>query len=83
MGFDAISMGNVPYWGWLPMGITNFGGDRQLFTIDTRSTAPIGMALNGYGQYAVNGWYSQPIYNNWGINNPVGYNFNNGYGLYC
>lgn len=83
MATDPVSIANVPYWPWLPMGTTNFGGDRQIFTIDPQSFAPIGCALNAGGQLAVNGWFNQPIVNNWGINNPYSYNIGLGYGYYC
>ena len=81
MATDAVSIANIPYWPFLPMGTTNFGGDRQLFTIDTQPYAPIGCSLNGLGLYTVNGHFNTPIFNNWGVHNPVGYNFN--YGFYC
>ena len=74
MAIDSISVANIPFWNTLPMGITNFGGDTQVFTIDPMSTAPIGCMLNPQGQALVNGAYNQPLLNNWGFtpttNNP-------------
>jgi hypothetical protein len=83
MATDPVSIANMYYWPWLPMGTTNFGGDRQLFTIDTQSIAPIGCTLNMPGLFAINGGYGQPLFNNWGIHNPFGYNITPGYGYYC
>ena len=74
MTIDHISQANVPFYPYLPMGVTNFGGDTQIFTIDPQSTAPIGCALNPQGLAVLNGAYNQPILNNWGYtpstNNP-------------
>ena len=66
MTIDHISQANVPFYPYLPMGVTNFGGDTQIFTIDPQSTAPIGCALNPQGLAVLNGAYNQPILNNWG-----------------
>ena len=67
MTIDSTSLANIPYYPYLPMGITNFGGDTQVFTIDPQSTAPIGCAFNPLGLAALNGAYNQPILNNWGF----------------
>ena len=83
MNTDPVSIANMPFWGYLPMGTTNFGGDFQVFTIDPQSFAPIGCSLNFPAQCAVNGYYNQPLFNNFGINNPVGYNIYPGLGYYC
>jgi hypothetical protein len=80
---DPVSIANSYYWGYLPMGTTNFGGDRQIFTIDTQSIAPIGCSLNFPGVLAINGWFDAPLVNNWGLNSPIGVNPNLGYGYYC
>ena len=65
MTIDHISRANLPFWGQLPMGVTNFGGDTQVFTIPDYSTAQIGCYLNPAGLNAINGYGPQP-YNNWG-----------------
>lgn len=70
MALDGCSIGNIPFYPWLPMGVTNFGGDTQVFTIEPWNSAPIGMSLNNQGLLAVNG-DSIPLINNWGYLNPV------------
>lgn len=84
MATDPISIANIPYWPWLPMGTSNFGGDIQVFTVDTRSTAPIGCSFNYHGLCAINGGYNDfaPI-NNWGIANPYPYTIYPTFGYYC
>lgn len=66
MSFDAISQANAPYWGVLPMGITNFGGDTQVSTVPDCSSGQIGLMLNQQGLAAINGQYGSTISNNWG-----------------
>ena len=70
MAMDGVTIGNVPFWGYLPMGITNFGGDTQVFTIEPWNAAPISMTMNWGGLQAINGDSITP-YNNWGYENPI------------
>lgn len=67
MSFDAISQANVPFWGTLPMGITNFGGDIQVSTVPDCGSGQIGCMLNAQGLAAINNQGQQSIYNNWGF----------------
>ena len=67
MTIDHISLANIPYWNTLPMGITNFGGDTQVFTIPDYASAQIGCTLNGQGLAAIQGG-APTLYNNWGFN---------------
>lgn len=66
MGIDAVSLGNIPYWPYLPMGVTNFGGDTQVFTIPDYASSQIGCTLNGQGLAAIQG-QAPTLYNNWGV----------------
>ena len=48
MSFTNESYANLPYWNHLPMGISNYGGDYQIYTVpEYMGTDSIGMALNG------------------------------------
>ena len=67
---DGCTIGNIPFYGCLPVMVTNFGGDIQVSTIEPGNSAPIGMSLNAWGLQAVNG-DSIPLINNWGYLNPV------------
>lgn len=64
--FTNISYANMPFWGFLPMGITNFGGDTQVFTIPEYASGQIGLLLNPMAQAAINGTSSIP----WGVQIP-------------
>lgn len=66
MGISYLSCANAPYWGFLPMGMTNFGGDTQIFTIPEYANSNIGLLLNPMGQAAIRGTSSLP----WGIQTP-------------
>lgn len=68
-----LSFANMPFWNVLPMGVSNFGGDTQVFTIPEYATGRIGTYLNTLGQASVQGWPSGSIWNNWGANNPFPY----------
>ena len=46
------SMAYLPYWNYTPMAATNFGGDLQIFPVDTYQSSQIGMALNKMAQQA-------------------------------
>ncbi len=69
MAIDHISVANVPYWPYLPMGMTNFGGDIQVFTIPEYASGQIGCTLNAQGLQAIQGDTTQ-MYNNWGCPYP-------------
>jgi hypothetical protein len=43
---SPTSMANMAYWNYLPMAMTNFGGDIQVFPVDTSLCAPVGMIYN-------------------------------------
>lgn len=62
-----LSYANAPYWGFLPMGMTNFGGDTQIFTIPNYASPNIGLMLNPMGQAAltpsVGGGFNLPSFN--------------------
>lgn len=54
MSLTYQSYANIPFMSVLPCGMTNFGGDTQVFTIpDYASAAPIGIQLNGLAQQAI------------------------------
>lgn len=75
MSFNYLSYANMPYWNILPCGITNFGGDTQVFTLpDDITSGPVGMFLNYPALGVLN--RQTTIYNNWG---PMGF----GFGYYC
>jgi hypothetical protein len=68
MTIDHISQANYPFYGQLPMGVTNFGGDIQVSTVPDYSRYQIGCALNGQGLNSINGYNNNgPIVNNWGF----------------
>lgn len=46
------SMAYLPYWNYTPMAATNFGGDLQIFPVDTYQSSQIGMAFNNLAQQA-------------------------------
>lgn len=46
------SMAYLPYWNYTPMVATNFGGDLQIFPVDTYQSSQIGMAFNNLAQQA-------------------------------
>ncbi len=48
-----ISAANLPFWYALPMGVTHFGGDTQVFTIPDLGTNNVGLMLNGQAQLAL------------------------------
>ena len=83
MSFNYLSFANMPYWNVLPCGITNFGGDTQVFTIpDDIRNGNIGMFLN-YPELSVLNQQSY-IYNNWGAFGGYGsYGGFGGFGYYC
>jgi len=64
--FTDASFANAPFWGVLPMGMTNYGGDTQIFTVEPYQNYNIGLALNslatGGGYWNINA--GQPIYPN-------------------
>ena len=45
--FTNLSYANLPYWGILPMGVTNYGRDTQVFTIPEYASGQYGGDL-GY-----------------------------------
>ncbi len=49
--FTNLSYANLPYWGILPMGVTNYGRDTQVFTIPEYASGQIGMTLNPIAQF--------------------------------
>lgn len=53
--FTNVSYANMPFWGVLPMGMTNFGGDTQVFTMPEYAGGQIGYMLNPQAQAAMNG----------------------------
>lgn len=50
MAVTNESYANLPYWNILPMGVTNYGGDMQVYTIPDYVGGSIGMALNPVAQ---------------------------------
>ena len=66
MTIDSVSLANIPCWNTLPMGITNFGGDTQVFTIPEYASSQIGCTLNDRGLAAIQGG-APTLYNNWGF----------------
>ena len=48
------SMAYLPYWGYNPFGVTNFGGDIQIFPVDNYSQSQIGLVFNQVAQ--ASGW---------------------------
>ena len=47
---SPVGMANMGFWGCLPMGISNYGGDIQLYTVQDYQRAPIGLCLNQQAQ---------------------------------
>ena len=41
---------NLMYWGFLPMGVTNYGGDLQVFNLPDYSAMPLQLGFNPMGQ---------------------------------
>lgn len=69
MSYNYLSYANLPYWNILPCGMTNFGGDIQVFTLpDDITSGPVGMNLNAQALALLN--QQQSIYNNWGVTTP-------------
>ena len=63
MSFTYQSYANMPFWNCLPCGMTNYGGDIQVFTIPEYAGSQIGMQLN---PWAMSGFYNQNnIADNW------------------
>lgn len=50
MSVTNQSYANLPFWNILPMGVTNYGGDMQVFTIPDYIGGNIGMHLNPAAQ---------------------------------
>ena len=81
MSFNYLSYANLPYWNILPCGITNFGGDTQIFTLpDYLTSGPVGMNLKYPALALLN--QQNTIFNNWGMtssfnymNTPFGFNY--------
>ena len=48
--FTNLSYANLPYWGTLPMGVTNYGRDTQVFTIPEEAFGQTGMTMNPIAQ---------------------------------
>ena len=67
MAIDSVSVANIPYWNTLPMGITNFGGDTQIFTVPDYASSQIACTLNPQGLAAINGYGPSGLINNWGF----------------
>lgn len=72
MSYNYLSYANMPYWDILPCGISNFGGDTQVFTLpDDITSGPVGMMLNEPALALLK--QQQNIYNNWGAaTSPIG-----------
>ena len=47
MAVTNDTIANMPYWNILPMGVSNYGGDTQVYTVEPYLGSKIGMALNG------------------------------------
>ena len=68
MSYNYLSYANIPYVcnNLLPGGITNFGGDTQVFTVpDDIRNGQIGMYLNQPALDLVN-TQNNTVWNNWG-----------------
>ena len=50
MAVTNESYANLPFWNILPMGVTNYGGDIQVYTVPDYVGGSIGMALNPAAQ---------------------------------
>lgn len=46
MTVTNVGIANMPYWGVLPMGMTNYGGDTQIFEVPDYVNSRINMTLN-------------------------------------
>lgn len=58
MSVTNLSYANLPFWNILPMGVTNYGGDTQIFTMPDYAGSNIGMYLNPAAQAQMNtGFY--------------------------
>lgn len=58
MALTNLSYANLPFWNILPMGVTNYGGDTQIFTVPDYIGGQIGMYLNPAAQAQMNsGFY--------------------------
>ena len=75
MAVTNTSYANIPFWNILPMGITNYGGDTQIFTVPDFLGGQIGMYLNPAAQTQMySGFYpglnlQQPTINQDAVNN--------------
>lgn len=76
MSYNYLSFANAPYVcnNLLPGGITNFGGDTQIFTVpDIIRNGEIGMQLNQPALDLLN-TQNNTVLNNWGATFGTGYN---------
>ncbi len=69
--FTQESYANLPYWNYLPMGVTNYGGDTQVFTIPEYASGQIGLYLNPAAQAQMNQSITFPGMNNGPVINPT------------
>ncbi len=46
MAFTHVSYANMPFWGCLPMGMSNYGGDIQIFNMPNYANRNISMMFN-------------------------------------
>jgi len=53
-----VGMANIPYWSILPMGMSNYGGDVQIYDIPEYVNSRIGMMLNPMAQAGLNQYLS-------------------------
>ena len=74
MGFSVEAMANAPYYGYLPMGVSNFGGDIQIFHVPEYGSNQIGVEFNPYALASLQGAYGYNPTDNWDYNGGAGTN---------
>lgn len=55
MAFTHVSYANMPFWGCLPMGMSNYGGDVQVFSMPEYSYRPVSLMFNAPATAQING----------------------------
>ncbi len=55
MAFTHVSYANMPFWGCLPMGMSNYGGDVQVFNMPEYSYRPVSLMFNAPATAQLNG----------------------------
>jgi len=55
MAFTNVSYANMPFWGILPMGMSNYGGDVQVFNMPEYTYRPVSLLFNAPATAQLNG----------------------------